>query len=402
MPALPEASGVQAHGFRLGPPLSAATVADFELRHEVELPSAYRTFLTEVGDGGAGPGHYLPRLADSCGARCRPGHLALVSPYRPGPRYLDDWQQRHEQPHGPDRVFLPGTIRVAGHGCSWFTQLIVTGPARGRLFNLDEEGPAGPYVLEDADFLAWYERWLDEVVAGFDVGCFGERLPLDEPQLIAVLADDPAPARRARAGMSLLRQPTVSDAAWTALARAVNTDTDPTVRAEVLIELAGQGRDPRRRPDPATAATEQVARYARSCTPPGLAALSALRRLTLDDLLPELGQHEGERRRKAAYLLAWDFGGIRREAPRDVLDSVVGRLVDDPDPVLRSHAVAAVRNLGLVHLHPLLHDRSEQEDDPWVLDRLRWCLRSDLPRSTAPSPGAPPAVAVAWDPNPPF
>ena len=55
-------------------------------------------------------------------------------------------------------MFLPGTLNIASHGCSLVTRLVVTGPARGRLLNLDCEGPAGPYVVEDADFLAWYER----------------------------------------------------------------------------------------------------------------------------------------------------------------------------------------------------------------------------------------------------
>ena len=71
----------------------------------------------------------------------------------------------------------------------------MTGPARGRLLNLDYEGPVGPDVVEDAGFLAWYERWLDEAVAGYDVGWFGERLPLDEPGLIAAL-----PATRHQSG----------------------------------------------------------------------------------------------------------------------------------------------------------------------------------------------------------
>ncbi|WP_203919609.1 hypothetical protein [Rugosimonospora africana] len=210
----------------------------------------------------------------------------------------------------------------------------MTGPARGRLFNLDDEGPVGPYVVEDSDFLAWYERWLDEAVAGYDCGWFGERLPLDEPTLIAVLADDPSPQRGARAGESLLSLPMVSDAAWTALARAVATDIDPNVRAELLHELTWQSYDRQRRPEHPEAAADKVAQYARSRTPIGLRALAVLHKLTLDDLLPELASYDLERRRKAAYLLDWNPGKTRREKPpRDVLDRVVGRLLVDPDPL---------------------------------------------------------------------
>jgi hypothetical protein len=371
MPALPDAFGVQGHRFELGAPLSEAVVADFEARHEVMLPQAYRLFLTELGDGGAGPGFGLRRLADSCGTDCEPGHLAQASPYLPGPRYQDDWEQRFEDQPGPNRTFLRGTLRMADHGCSLYTQIIVTGAARGRLFNLDDEGPAGPYVVEDPDFLAWYERWLDEAVAGYDVGFFGERLPLDESELIAVLADDPSSARRARAGVSLLQLPAVSDAASAALAYAVSTDAEPTVRAELLCELTLRRRS-HRRPTPAEVAADEIARYARSCSPPGLKALDLLRRLTFDDLLPEFASHDQERRRTAAYLLAWSFG--LKEVPRDTLDGVVGQLLADPDPLLRAHGVAVVRWFGLVRLHPVLRELQKSETHPWVLHYVSWCL----------------------------
>lgn len=58
-------------------------------------------------------------------------------------------------------MFLRGTLGIADHGCSLVTRLVVTGPAKGRLLNLDYEEPLGRYVVEDTDFLAWYERWLD-------------------------------------------------------------------------------------------------------------------------------------------------------------------------------------------------------------------------------------------------
>ena len=64
-------------------------------------------------------------------------------------------------------------------------------------------------------------------------------------------------------------------------------------RAEVRFEL-------RDRPEVAWVSTEEIARYARSCVPPGLTALSDLQRLTFDDLLPELSQSDLERRRTAA------------------------------------------------------------------------------------------------------
>lgn len=175
----------------------------------------------------------------------------------------------------------------------------------------------------------------------------------------------------------------------------MTTDTDPTVRAELLHGLTWQGRNRQRRPEPAEAAADEVARYARSCTPPGLKALATLRRLTFDDLLPELASHDLERRRTAAHLLARNSSGIRKEeVPQDVLDGVVGRLLRDPDPLLRSHGVAVVHWFNLVHLHPVLRKLQERETDPWVLDNLRWCL--------AKQPRPAEECSDPWAPAPPF
>ncbi|MEU8003897.1 hypothetical protein AB0B66_22300 [Catellatospora sp. NPDC049111] len=407
MPELLTAFGVEGHEFVLEPPATEAAVSAFEARHEVALPAAYRLFLTELGDGGAGPGYGLGRLAALCDRSCHhPGHLAQASPYLPGRRYLDDWEQRHEDPPSPDRLFMPGTLQIVSHGCSLATRLVVTGPARGRLINLDYDGPLGPYVVEDADFLTWYERWLDELVAGFDMGWFGERLPLDQPDLITVLTDDPSPHRRLRAGESLMQQPKIGEAAWTALAHAVTADPDPTVRAALLHDLTEQRRDERRRPDPASADANEVARYARSCDPPGLEALAIQRVLTLDDIVPELDSGDLERSRYAAYILGRDFPWTSQEKVlQELLDSVARRLLADPDPLTRSHGVVVVNRFDLDHLHPMLRESQECESDPWVLHYIDWCLTRKArlaAYSDDPWAADPLASSNPWESAPPF
>ncbi|GAA1582628.1 hypothetical protein [Actinoplanes couchii] len=367
MPEPPKAFGVASHGFRLADPLPEAAVAEFEERHEVSLPAAFRLFVTQLGSEGAGPGHGLTRLTRSCCRYRRSGHLARPSGYLPGPRYRDDWEQRHEQPPGPDRILMPGTLVVADHGCSLVTRLVVTGPARGRLINLDHDGPVGPYVVEDPDFLSWYERWLDETLAGYDVGWFGERLPLDEAALIAVLADGPSPDRRIRAGESLGMAPVISTAGLAALATAVTSDDAPVVRAALLRP----GDDQRE------SAAREIAGAARARTPVDLEALVILGLLTLDDVLAELATDDLERRRAAAYRLAWDRGGVDGAVPADV----AAELIADPDPLLRSHGIALVQWFAITALHPELRRMQGDEADPWVRHWLDWCLHE---RPTGP------------------
>ena len=390
------AFGVEEHKFTLGTPLSESAVAEFEERHEIALPPEYRLFVTELGDGGAGPGYRLSRLGEACGTGCRAGHLVRPSPYLPGPRYLDDWERRYEDPPGPNRMFLPGTLRIAHHGCSVVTQLVVTGPARGRLLNLDYEGPAGPYVVEDTDFLAWYERWLDEVLAGYVVGWFGERLPLEEPRLIAALAGDPSPARRARAGESLLRLPVPGDRFWPLLADAMAADPDATVRAELWDLLKWNRYGLQRGLDNAEEAADDIARYARSCTPVDLRALDQLRRLTAADVLAELAARDLERRRRAAYQLAWSWS-IGKTAGQD-LEDAAARLLGETDPLLRSHGIAVARRYRLARLYPLMRELRETETDPWTRYDLRQCLSEEnLPQDDRWDP-----AKQAWAQDLPF
>ncbi|GLY36848.1 hypothetical protein Amsp01_028720 [Amycolatopsis sp. NBRC 101858] len=102
-----------------------------------------------------------------------------------------------------------GILAVVHHGCTAFTHLVVSGPGRGRLVNVDLDGFPAPYVLEDKDFLAWYERWLAELLAGCDVVDFGEKLPGGEGTLLAILAEDPSPRRpdRSRCCAKSARRP---------------------------------------------------------------------------------------------------------------------------------------------------------------------------------------------------
>ena len=370
VPVPPKAFGAEQHRFKLGNSLPECVVAEFEERHEVALPAEYRLFVTELGDGGAGPGYHLSQLGEACHQGCRPGHLARPSPYLPGPRYPEDWEERYEEPPEWGRTLLPGTLTIAHHGCSLVTQLVVTGPARGRLLNLDYDGSTGPYVVEDADFLAWYERWLDEAVAGYDVGWFGERLPLDEPGLIAALAGDPSPERRARAAHSLLQLPATGADAWTALADAMTSDVSATVRAAAFDCLGSRKRKDGDVLANGEATADEIARYARSCTPPSLETLAMLFKVTLEDVLTELAAGDLERRRRAAYRLAELAWTNTKTVRSGSLGAAAVRLLDDADPLLRLHGVSVVRQARLPGLEPRLRQLEETETDPWVRFQL--------------------------------
>jgi hypothetical protein len=361
--------GVESHHYRLRPPASVSAIAEFEESHGVRLPEQYRRFLIEAGDGGAGPAHGLRPLASACAAEdgqgCRPGHLTRECPYLPGPRYPWWWEDLYEDPPGPDGMSLPGTLLVCSGG-SLQTRLIVAGPARGRLFNVDVDG-MGPYVVEDRDFLSWYERWLREVDEGIDGYWFGEKPPGGEAELAAILDRDPAAHRRARAALWLLELPSLGTAGRAALVHAVARDSDAHVRATVVAAVQGPAG---RRHGLVTALPDDVATHARSGPSIAVQALTEIDRLTLDDLEPDLFGPDVERRRTAAEQLAFHLRG----APAERCQAAITRLLDDPDTVVRSRAILAVRSNRLAQLHPLLEAMLITETEPWNRHHLQWTL----------------------------
>ncbi len=152
--------GADHHLFHLAAPLSAAELSQVEQQLGVTFPQEYRTFLTEVGAGGAGPEYGLFALT-----RAADGHWAwscdesddltdlstLGTSFDPGDLRDDqqrlwaakpadyesadyrDWVRRWD-----DLLWTPG--RTAGavcinhEGCGHHTWLVVSGPQRGTIW----------------------------------------------------------------------------------------------------------------------------------------------------------------------------------------------------------------------------------------------------------------------------
>ncbi|OLT17699.1 hypothetical protein BJF79_17685 [Actinomadura sp. CNU-125] len=57
---------------------------------------------------------------------------------------------------------------------------------------------------------------------------------------------------------------------------------------------------------------------------------------------------------------------------------MVGGLIDDADPRLRSHGVAAIHLFRLADFRPRLSTLQQVETDPWVQYEIERCLSEDL------------------------
>ncbi|MFJ1862999.1 SMI1/KNR4 family protein [Streptomyces sp. NPDC088097] len=162
-------SGAGTHRYALAGPRPEAEVRGFEARHGIRLPAAYRSFVTAVGDGPAGPAHGLlpltrPRAEaadpDGDGGWAvdgewaddrRPGRLAApFAPAGPLPGV----------PRGPVEELTGGSLTLAEEGCGMFLRLVLNGPYAGQVWRLDPDW--GGFVPARPDFRTWYTDWLEE------------------------------------------------------------------------------------------------------------------------------------------------------------------------------------------------------------------------------------------------
>ncbi|MFF1420299.1 HEAT repeat domain-containing protein [Streptomyces sp. NPDC058280] len=224
-------------GRRLGLPLSEQRVAAFEAVHGIRLPSAYRTFLCEVGNGGIGPDYGLLPLTrwtvrDIPDARQRLGQPFGLDPAGCIP---EEWARLSADQADP----YAGTHPVVHRGCLEMTLLVITGPARGRLLDVNLGDLTVPPVFHpQPDFLCWYEHWLDGLPEGRLAPDFSDQSQGSDDELVDLLADSDSVCGRRAAAYTLGGRHPLGSRARDALLAALADDPDRGVRMEAAKTLA--------------------------------------------------------------------------------------------------------------------------------------------------------------------
>lgn len=157
------------------PPIGSVAVRSFEKEHGILLPEPYRTFVAEVSDGlRAGPPYYgllpLAQTPRDWGSG-RPGRL-LAEPFPLTGAWL--WEAEGDEVALPEQefedrtapVYDDGSLLLGTDGCGMYWHLIVTGPQRGHVWLIDENG-AIPFGTRQGTclmpgtpgFLGWVTRW---------------------------------------------------------------------------------------------------------------------------------------------------------------------------------------------------------------------------------------------------
>lgn len=180
-----EIFGSAKHQYRLNPPLRASFVRRVEEKYGFVLPEDYFRFITEVGDGGAGPDYGIEPFANLLiegksprAEKFREAYTCslakLFVPRQMMPDEVEDYAIATIEAYkrNPDRYFIyekadendlcnmDGFYILGTHGCQWDFGLALSGEKRGQVFDTDNEGAYG-FVAES--FSEFYQNWLDDI-----------------------------------------------------------------------------------------------------------------------------------------------------------------------------------------------------------------------------------------------
>ena len=180
--------GADAHKYHLNPPVSEAEVLAFEQKYGVQLPECYRAFMLTVGDAKAkksdfiaGPYYGLYAFGTSLDSLL----YEKIETYLKAPCNLcpdmtqEEWEtlsdpllsSEEDEEEDEDEYFAErakvfgGLLPLGSQGCTYEHALVLNGKYAGRVVNVDLD-LAQPKFAFEANFLDWYERYLDEVISG--------------------------------------------------------------------------------------------------------------------------------------------------------------------------------------------------------------------------------------------
>lgn len=183
-----EIFGANAHQYHLNPPVSEAEVLAFEKKYGVQLPKCYRAFMLTIGDAKAkkldfiaGPYFGLYAFGTSVDSLL----YEKIETYLKAPCNLspdmtqEEWEtlsdsllfSEEDEEDNDDKYFAErakvfgGLLPLGSQGCTYEHALVLNGKYAGRVVNIDLE-LAQPKFAFEANFLDWYERYLDEVISG--------------------------------------------------------------------------------------------------------------------------------------------------------------------------------------------------------------------------------------------
>ena len=173
--------GSESHEYIINSKLTEEEIQNFEAKNQLTLPSEYREYLKNIGNGGAGPFYGLLELEDNDNNLTdlsmefpytydKP--LKLVEVYEAMDEMDDENEEEQEQ--CLNEIYeksVRGIIFLAHEGCGMYSVLVVKGEEYGNVWYFDFANDAGTYPLtsektgKSMKFFEWMELWIDKSLA---------------------------------------------------------------------------------------------------------------------------------------------------------------------------------------------------------------------------------------------
>lgn len=164
--------GVEAHNYELNSPISDKKLRELEKKFKISLPEEYRSFLLNVGNGGAGPSYGLYSIEGALTGIC-PTYNRYPSG-KAGIEITKDFIRPDQVKEGeyPDDY---GMLILCQHGCALDDFLILNGSERAFVWEYVEwVGHHVPLLKKMPDIstnnlpepvrLAAAERWVTDLL----------------------------------------------------------------------------------------------------------------------------------------------------------------------------------------------------------------------------------------------
>jgi len=178
--------GSETHRYKFNSCLTENILQSFEKSYGSTLPADYKSFLTQIGNGGSGPAYGLLPLLD-WNVELEINDNSFLSTTFP---HIDKWNatqdfdiddddytetkefQKWEEDYFSNR-HITGSIRICHYGCAIYYFLVVTGNNAGQIWVDDRANDNGIYPAISKStggqltFLEWYDEWLTESLNEF-------------------------------------------------------------------------------------------------------------------------------------------------------------------------------------------------------------------------------------------
>lgn len=180
--------GANRHGYQMNEPLEFEAIARFEAKTGIALPNEFSEFLQVVGNGGAGPYYGIApldpdRIAGPLKQECLLSPGMTQEEWGAMIAFLDDPSIKPEERRRLQQELYGGMLGIGSMGWTFEMMLVLNGPYRGRVVYVDRSYQI-PFFTYEANFLEWYERWVDEIIGGYDTGWFAMERAGDDVELI--------------------------------------------------------------------------------------------------------------------------------------------------------------------------------------------------------------------------